>query len=163
MCLIDQEAVISQLGEALSFPAAAFGMINNADILFGDVTGENGGKVRLTRGMYSKLIEDEDRQKRKEAYKAYYKPYLEAKNTIAATLSAAIKNNVTMAKLRSYPSALEKSLFADKAPKEVYHNLILTTKNNIAPLHRYSEIRKEKLGLDELRQYDMSVPLVQRG
>jgi oligoendopeptidase F len=157
----DQEEVLSQLGEALSAPSTTFGMINNADIKFGDVTNDNGEKVQLTRGMYSKLIEDEDRERRREAYKSYYKPYVELKNSIASTLSAAIKNNVTVAKIRKYPSALEKALFGDMVPKEVYENLITATKENIAPLHRYSELRKQKLQLDELRQYDMSVPLVQ--
>jgi oligoendopeptidase F len=157
----EQEEVLSQLGEALSAPSTTFGMINNADIKFGEVTNTNGEKVQLTRGMYSKLIEEEDRDKRKEAYKSYYKPYVELKNSIASTLSAAIKNNVTMARIRKYPSALEKALFGDLVPKEVYENLITATKENIAPLHRYSEIRKQKLQLDELRQYDMSVPLVQ--
>lgn len=156
----EQEEILSQLGEALSVPSATFGMINNADIQFGEVTNEDGEKVQLTRGMYSKIIEDENRDKRREAYKAYYKPYLESKNTIASTLSAAIKNNVTLARIRQYPSALEKALFGDKVPKEVYENLITATKANIAPMHQYTTIRKERLGLDELRQYDLSVPLV---
>ena len=156
----EQEEVLSQLGEALSSPSNTYGMINNADIKFGEVTNENGESVELTRGMYSKLIEDDNREKRREAYKAYYKPYLQLKNSIASTLGAAVKNNVTLAKIRHYPSALEKALFGDWVPKEVYENLIETTKNNIAPLHRYTQIRKEKLNLEELRQYDMSVPLV---
>lgn len=156
----EQEEILSQLGEALSVPSNTFGMINNADIKFGEVTDESGQKVELTRGMYAKLMEDENREKRREAYKAYYKPYLAATNTIASTLSAAIKNNATLAKIRNYPSALEKALFGDNVPKEVYENLINSTKENIAPLHRYAQIRKEKLQLDELRQYDMSVPLV---
>ena len=156
----EQEGVLSQLGEALSVPGQTFGMLNNADIKFGEVTGENGEIVELTRGMYAKLIEDEDREKRKEAYKAYYQPYVQLKNSIASTLSAAIKNNVTLARIRQYPSALEKALFGDQVPKAVYENLIFTTKNNIAPLHQYTQIRKEKLKLDELHQYDLSVPLV---
>ena len=156
----EQEVVLSQLGEALSVPSHTYGMINNADIKFGYVTNDNGEKVPLTRGMYTKLIEDEDRTKRKEAYKAYYEPYLQLKNSIASTLAGAIKNNVTLAKIRHYPSALEKSLFSDQVPKEVYNNLITTTKKYIAPLHRYTQIRKEKLGLNELHQYDMSVTLV---
>lgn len=156
----DQEQILSQLGEALSVPSHTFGMINNADIKFGEVSNDEGQKVELTRGMYAKLIEDEDRDKRREAYKAYYKPYLQLKNSIASTLSAAIKNNVTLAKLRNYPSALEKSLFGDLVPKEVYQNLISTTKDHIDSLHQYTRIRKEKLAVDELRQYDLSVPLV---
>ncbi|MDM5257793.1 M3 family oligoendopeptidase [Bacillus toyonensis] len=118
--------------------------------------------IEETEGLlYSKLIEDENREKRKEAYKAYYKPYVQLKNSIASTLSSAIKNNVTVSKLRKYPSALEKSLFGDMVPKEVYENLIDTTKKNIQTLHTYNEIRKEKLNVDELRQYDLSVDLVQ--
>ncbi|WP_338469393.1 oligoendopeptidase F [Niallia sp. XMNu-256] len=156
----EQEELISQLGEALSVPSQTFGMMNNADIKFGDVTDDEGNQIELTRGMYSKLIEDENRDKRREAYKAYYQPYLQLKNSIASTLSGAIKNNVTLAKVRNYPSALEKGLFGDKVPREVYENLITTTKENITPLHKYTKIRKEKLGLDQLRQYDMSVPLV---
>lgn len=156
----EQEEILSQLGEALSSPSNTYGMINNADIKFGMVTKDDGKKVRLTRGMYSKLIEDEDREKRKEAYKAYYKPYVELKNTIASTLSAAIKNNVSTSKLRRYPSALEKGLFGDNVPKEVYENLIQSAKDNIAPMHEYNRLRKEKLKLDELHQYDLSVPLV---
>lgn len=124
----DQEEILSQMGEALSSPQHTFGMLNNADILFGEVTTDDGEKVNLTRGMYAKLIEDTNREKRKEAYKAYYKPYVQLKNSIASTLSAAIKNNVTVSKLRHYPSALEKSLFGDMVPKEVYENLIDTTK-----------------------------------
>ncbi|ARK30637.1 oligoendopeptidase F [Halalkalibacter krulwichiae] len=156
----EKEELLSELGESFSAPSNTFGMINNADIKFGEVSKKNGEKVELTRGMYSKLIEDEDRSVRREAYKAYYKPYVQLNNTIASTLSAAIKNNVTLSKVRHYPTALEKSLFSDLVPKEVYDNLITATKANIEPLHRYAKIRKEILGLPDLRQYDLNVPLV---
>ncbi|MBY0120467.1 oligoendopeptidase F [Bacillus sp. S/N-304-OC-R1] len=156
----EQEELLSQLGEAFSVPSQTFGMMNNADIKFGEVATENGKKVELTRGMYAKLIEDDDREKRREAYKAYYQPYLQLKNSIASTLAGAIKNNVTLSKVRHYPSALEKALFGDNVQKEVYENLIDTTKEYIAPLHKYSRIRKEILGVEELRQYDLSAPLV---
>ncbi|WP_420796534.1 oligoendopeptidase F [Alkalihalophilus pseudofirmus] len=156
----EKEEVLTQLGEALSSPSKTFGMINNADIKFGLVTKDDGEKVELTRGMYEKLLKNEDRNKRKEAYHAYYKPYVELNNTIASTLSSAIKTNVTVSKMKNYPSALEKSLFADQVPKEVYDKLIEATKNHLAPYHRYQKIRKEMLGVDELRQYDLSIPLV---
>ncbi|WP_462409858.1 oligoendopeptidase F [Neobacillus sp. Marseille-QA0830] len=157
----EQEEVLSNLGEALSAPSQTYNMLNNADIKFGEVTLEDGGKAELTRGMYSKWIEDEDRSKRQEAYKAYYQPYLQLKNSISSTLAANIKTNVTLSRLRKYPSALEKGLFGDMVPKQVYENLIEATKANIGPLHRYSELRKEKLGIEELRQYDLSVPLTE--
>lgn len=157
----EQEAVLSQVGEAFSSPQKTFGMINNADMKFGEVTSDTGEKVELTRGMYSKLIEDQDRNKRKEAYKAYYKPYVQLKNTIGSTLSAAIRNNVNMAKVRHYPSALEKSLFGDEVPKKVYDNLIMSTKQYLSPMYKYINLRKQLLEVEELRAYDLSVPLVE--
>lgn len=156
----EKEEILSNLGEALSAPSQTYNMLNNADIKFGEVTTEDGDKVELTRGMYSKLIEDDDRNKRQEAYKAYYQPYLQLKNSLASTLAANIKTNVTLARLRNYPSALEKGLFGDMVPKEVYENLIAATKANITALHRYTAIRKEKLAVEELRQYDLNAPLV---
>ncbi|SES26678.1 oligoendopeptidase F [Salipaludibacillus aurantiacus] len=156
----ENEELLSRLGESLSSPIRTFGMINNADMTFGEVTDGEGKKVRLTRGMYSKLIEDEDRAKREEAYRAYYKPYVQLKNSIASTLSSAVKTNVTLSQLRNYPSALEKSLFGKKIPKDVYENLIKTAKENLAPMYCYTELRKETLGVTELRQYDLAVPLV---
>ncbi|WP_042355890.1 oligoendopeptidase F [Bacillus rubiinfantis] len=156
----EKEEILSQLGEALSSPSNTYNMLNNADIQFGEVTNDEGEKIELTRGMYAKLIEDENRSKRQEAYKAYYKPYLQLKNSIASTLAANIKTNVTLARLRNYPSALEKGLFGDMVPKEVYENLIAATKANLGSMHRYSALRKEKLGLTELHQYDLNVPLV---
>ncbi|MFB5285040.1 hypothetical protein [Peribacillus sp. Hz7] len=45
----EQEAVISQIGEAMSAPQKTFGMINNADIKFGNVTTESGDKVELNQ------------------------------------------------------------------------------------------------------------------
>ncbi|PLS15442.1 oligoendopeptidase F [Bacillus sp. M6-12] len=156
----EQEEILSHLGEALSAPRNTFGMINNADIEFGEVTDDDGNKVQLTRGMYSKLIEDENREKRKEAYKAYNKPYLQLKNTIASTLSASIKNNVTTSRLRGYPSALERGLFGDNVPVSVYENLLSSAKEHLDGLDSYLKIRKQRLGIEELRPYDMSVPLI---
>lgn len=156
----EQEAVLSQVSEAFSAPQKTYGMLNNADITFGEVTTDSGEKVELTRGMYAKLIEDQNRDTRKEAYKAYYKPYVGLKNTIGSTLAAAIRNNVNMSKVRHYPSALEKALFGDEVPQEVYDNLISATKQHLAPMHKYIKLRKQLLGVEELRAYDLSVPLV---
>ncbi|WP_078393056.1 oligoendopeptidase F [Shouchella patagoniensis] len=156
----EKEELLSQLGESFQGPSDTFNMLNNADIQFGYITNEDGEQVQLTRGMYSKLIEDENRDKRKEAYKAYYKPYVELNNTIATTLSAEVKTNATLAKVRNYESALQKALFADNIEQTVYDQLIQSAKTNIEPLHDYARLRKDKLNVEELRQYDLNAPIV---
>jgi len=157
----EQEQLLSQLHETFQAPSNTYNMFNNADISFGDVTDEDGNQVQLTRGMYSKLIEDEDRSKRQEAYKAYYKPYVEMNNTIATNYASEVKTNAALAKVRNYSSALGEALFSDDIPVEVYDNLLQSAKDNSKPLHDYAKLRKERLGVDELRQYDLNVPIVQ--
>lgn len=156
----EQEAVVSQLSDSLSVPRNTYDMINNTDMVFGKVTTETGERIPLTLSLYAKLIEDEKREVRKEAYEAYYKPYLQMKNTIATTLAGAIKNNVATSKLRKYPSVLEKALFGDKIPTDVYENLIAATRNNLDAIREYNLFRKEKMGVKDLQPYDLSVPLV---
>jgi len=156
----DQEEILSFMSEALSSPSNTFTMLNNADIKFGEITNDEGEKIELTRGMYAKIMEGQDREKRKEAYIAHYKPYIQLKNSFSSTLASNIKNNVTMSKIRNYQSALEKALMPDNVPVKVYENLIKTTRENLKGLHKYVALRKDILGLDELRQYDMSVSLV---
>lgn len=156
-----EEKLLSNISGLFSSGSQTYGMLNNADMKFGLVTNKDGEKIELTRGMYSQLVEHEDREIRKEAYKAYYEPYLQLKNSFASTLASTIKTNTTLSQVRNFPSALEKGLFGNKIPKDVYDNLIETTKENLSVLHRYNQIRKEQLGLDELRQYDLSVPLTQ--
>ncbi|MEJ1517491.1 oligoendopeptidase F [Bacillus cereus] len=157
----EKEELLSELGEVFSVPQTTFGMINNADMKFGTVKDEEGNEVELTRGLVSTLLESPNREVRKEVFHAYHGAYVKQKNAIASTLGASIKNNVLLSKLKHYPSALESSLFDDEVPLSVYENLIQSTRNNLSSLHRYMKIRKEVLKLDELRSYDLGVPLAE--
>ncbi|MFS0782096.1 oligoendopeptidase F [Bacillus sp. 1P06AnD] len=156
----EQEEIMSQMGQAMSAPNHIYRMINNADIKFGDITNSEGKKEELTRGKYSLILRNGNREQRKEAYIAHYEPYIQLKNSIAATLSSAIKNNVTVSSIRNYPSALDKALFGDNVPRSVYDQLIETTKKHVDALHEYAYVRKDILGLDDLHLYDASVKLV---
>lgn len=46
-------------------------------------------------------------------------------------------------------------------PEEVYENLVKTVNDHLHLLHRYVDIRKRALNLDELHMYDLYTPLVQ--
>jgi oligoendopeptidase F len=54
---------------------------------------------------------------------------------------------------------LTEALFPDNVPQTVYDNLVSTVNANLAPLHRYYALRKRVLQLEELRHYDVYVPL----
>ncbi len=79
---------------------------------------------------------------------------------MAAALSTHVRQNVFMARARRYPDALTAALTPDHLPTSVFYTLIDTYKANIHIWHRYWEVRRRWLGLEELREYDVKAPLV---
>ena len=153
------ESIMAQFGDITGGPSEIFKMINNADIKFGEVTGEDGEKTELTHGNYIKLLESKNRDVRRGAYEAMYAAYLKQKNTIASTYSYNVKTSNLLARLRKYESALDAKLYSDDIPGEVYTNLLDSVSEHLPVMHRYVKLRKKLLGLDEMRMYDMYVPL----
>lgn len=150
-------AKTSELGQA---PQQIFTMLNDADIRFPSVADENGEMKPLTKGNYVTFLESPDQRVRKEAFQALYGVYSSQKNTIAATYGASVKSDVFFAKARNYSSAMEMALADDNIPLSVYDTLIDTVHKNLPLLHRYVDIRKKELGVDELHMYDLYAHLV---
>lgn len=157
----EQEALLAQVGTLAQAPSTIFGMLNNADLKFPKIKNEQGEEVELTHGRYIQFLESKDREVRKNAFEAMYATYAKQKNTLAATLNANVNKNVFYAKTRGYPSVLEMSLFGDNIPKEVYTNLIDAIHEHLPLLHRYMELRKKLLKVDELHMYDLFAPLTE--
>lgn len=156
-----EEALLAQVGNLSSAPQTIFGMLNNADMKFPKIKNEDGKDVELTHGNYIQFLESPNREVRERAFKAVYETYGKQKNTIAATLSANVNKNIFYSRVRKYPSVLEMALYGDNIPKEVYTNLIDTIHESLPLLHRYMELRKKLLGVDELHMYDLFAPLVE--
>lgn len=156
----EEEALLANISELASAPSKIYGMLNNADMKFPMITDENGEEVELTKGRYTQFMESKDRRVRKEAFEGLYATYGKFRNTIAASLTSAIKGDVFYARTRKYPSALYAALFADNVDVSVYDNLIATIHEHLPLMHRYIALRKKLLGVDELHMYDLYVPIV---
>ncbi|WP_223830212.1 oligoendopeptidase F [Paenibacillus arenilitoris] len=156
-----EEALLAQVGNVSSAPGTIFGMLNNADLKFPKVKNEDGEEVELSHGRYIQFLESKNRDVRREAFLAMYDTYGKLKNTLASTLNANVTKNIFYAKARKYDSVLGMSLYGDNIPKEVYTNLIDTIHKHLPLMHRYMELRKKLLGLDELHMYDLFAPLVE--
>ncbi len=156
-----EEALLAQVGNLSQAPGTIFGMINNADMKFPKIKNDKGEEVELTHGRYIQFLESQNREVRESAFKAVYSTYGKQKNTLAATLSSNVTKNIFYAKTRKYPSALESTLYGDNIPVSVYTNLIAAIHESLPLLHRYIEVRKKLLKVDELHMYDLFAPLVE--
>ena len=156
-----EEAILSLASPVAGAPSEIFTMINDADITYGSIMDENGEEVELTKQRYYKYLESPDRRLRRDANQAYNKAYLKYENTLASTLASSVKRDYFYMKARGYNSCLEMSLDNYNIPTSVFHNLIDAVNANLAPLHKWTSIRKRILGYDTLFTYDLSAPLLE--
>jgi oligoendopeptidase F len=127
------------------------------------ITDEDGNEVGLTLANYTLYRASSDRRVRREAVEGLFGTLKEFENTNAATLGGQANFNVFLARARHYDTALEAYLDKDELDPEVYYTLIRTVRAHTPALHRYVELRKKVLGLDEVHLYDVYVPLVGAG
>lgn len=155
-----EEKLLAEVGEVAEAPGVIFSMANNADLKFPNIIDESGHSIELTKGNFIQFMESQKRDVRKAAFQTLYSTYEKQRNTWAATLNSSIKSDVFFAKARRYPSALEASLDDDRVPLNVYDSLINTVHEFLPQMHRYVQLRKKILKLDELHMYDIYVPIV---
>ena len=155
-----EEAILAQASEIFGNAGKTFSVLNNADLKFDEVENEAGEKVRLSHGLYGKLLESKNRDVRKAAFEAMYKEYIGLKNTFATTLTGNVKTHNFSARVRKHPTARAAALFNNHIPESVYDALVEAVNAKLPLLHRYVDLRKKALGLDEVRMYDVYVPMV---
>ena len=153
-----EEQIIASFETVLGTGDDAFGNLDNADVKFANVI-KDGQNVPLNHSNYSNFMIDKDRSVRKDAFKKYYAFYEEHKNTLAALYKSQVKEDNLIAKIRSFPSSMEYSLYEDNIDKEVYLNLIAAIHKNLDSLYAYLDFRRDFLGYDKLHMYDIYVEL----
>ncbi len=156
-----EEHLLALSGRALGSVPKTFEAMNNADLKFGKVMDKEGKTHELTHGTYQRLMRSHDRTLRENAFKTMLTVFGNFENTFCELIHGEVQNHIFEARARSYPSCMEAALFPHEIDPAVYHNLIDAVRRGIKALHRYMEIRKKFLGVQELHMYDLHVPLVQ--
>jgi oligoendopeptidase F len=165
----DAERVLGQMGDNLwaeidlneifSASELAFqAMCNN--IPWPMVHDENGKEKPLGFSSYPGFRRHPVRKVREEAVETFLATLRQYEDVFAATLGGQAAFTVNLARSRNYDTALEAYLDKDALDPAVYHTLIDTVNANLEPLHRYMSLRKRVMGVDELRLFDLYVPLV---
>lgn len=155
-----EEKLLALSGESLSTFKEIFTKIDNADLPLKDIK-YKGETYPLSHGMYSVLLQSEDRNLRKKAFKEYYGAYKTLMNTISSTYYGSVKKDVFYAKARGYKSSLELALCGEDVDVCVYKNLIKSVKKALPTLHKYIAEKKKALKVSRLHMYDMYVPTVE--
>lgn len=156
----EQERLMAMMGEVTRISNDVFSMLSDVDMKFPDVTMPDGSTRPLTEGTYSAFIRHQDRNVRKQAFEGIMGAYDKMGSTIAATYGGRVKTDVFQARARNYSSARAAKMEPLEIPEAVYDNLIEVVHENLPTLNEYLQLRKEKMGLQELHMYDLYTPLV---
>jgi oligoendopeptidase F len=155
------EEVLALVNDPFSASSSIYNALNNADLTFEPAIASDGTPHEVGQASIGSLVTHPDRAVRRSAWENYSDGYLQYKNTLAATLTATLKQDVYNARVRGYESALHASLAPNNIPVEVFHNLIEVFKKNLPTWQRYWRLRRRLLGLDQLHVYDIKAPLTQ--
>lgn len=155
-----EERLLALGSTAMAGHSETFSQLTNVDMKFGTVRDDKGREVELTQSSFSSLLVQRNPAVRREAFEKFYAEFDDHKFTLASTLASSVRADVFNARARNYPSAREAALFRDDVPVSVYDSLIASVRKNLPALHRYYELRKRLLGLDEIHHYDTYVPIV---
>ncbi len=154
----EEEEIMALTGEMAQAPGTIFSLLTNADMEFPEIE-VKGEKIRLTQGNFIDFMHNPVREVRQSAYNSLYETFAASSNTIGATYSGSIKADLFQARVRRYKSALEAALDPDNLPVSFYDRLLESVHRHLPAVHHYMELKKKRLGLDELRAYDLYVPL----
>lgn len=154
-----EEKLIADAGDALGIAESTYNVLTNSDMEYGYVENEDGEMVQLSDGLYSLLIQSQNRAVRKDAFDSMYATYGQFENSLASTLSGVVKKNNYLARVHHYDSACSAALDENNVPKIVFDTLIGEVDQHLDLLHKYVQLRKEILKVDDLQMWDLYVPL----
>ena len=156
----EKEKMLSNLSKCLSNPEETYEALTDSDFEYDYITDEKGNKVKFNESNYSLFIKSKDRSVRKKAFEMLHNKYKKYIRTITSTYKGEVENNVVLAKIRNYDSAISASLYSDNVPVDIYDNLIKVVNDNMNVLYDYYDLKKEILSLDRLHMYDTYVEII---
>ena len=155
-----EERLIADAALMASAPQDIYGIFSNADFPYPDVTLSDGASIRMTPAMFSLHRASPVRDDRRTVMQSFFRRLHEYRLTFGVQLNAEVKKNLFYRRARRYASCLEASLDANRIPVEVYHRLVKGVHEHRPTFHRYLNLRRRILNLDQLHYYDLYAPLL---
>lgn len=168
---VELEELLASLTPTLNAAESNFHTVTASDLKFEPAKDQFGNERPVSLHMYMTQVETSpDTVLRRNAYQSLTNGLQAYQHGLAQALATEINKNVTLAKLRGYPSALD-MLLQDATPlngffatdgmtTEYFEEILDTFRLELSPhMQRYARLRKKQLGLDKLLFSDVKAPL----
>lgn len=155
------EALMAQASQALSQANEIYSLYANASIDWPTTTLSDGTEVKLNQAGYGRYRSSPNREDRKLVFDTFWGAWNGYENGMGATLNSQVLSAVFRAKARSYDSVLQRAMFDDNLPPEIYTQLVDQVNAALPTFHRYLKLRGEMLGIEDLGYYDIYPPIIE--
>ena len=156
----EQEALLSRFGPVAEGIGHTYTMLDNVDIKLGSIEDGEGGTIELTPAVFGRLREHRDRKVRADAFARVHQAFADVGRTLATLYATRIKADLLFALARKHENSLSAALFEDNLPVSLYQGLIDAVHDGQKTLNRYLDLRRRKLGYQDLHIYDTYLPLL---
>lgn len=157
----EAEQVLAKMSELMNAPLSIYGTSKAADLEFEPFVDSEGNELPNSFALFEGKYEAQaDTVLRRNAYDSFVKTLERYKNTYAAVYGTEVRKQVALSNLRGYESVTEMLLDSQDVTIEMYENQLDVIFNELAPhMRKYAEMKKEQLGLDEIRFCDLKAPM----
>lgn len=118
---------------------------------------ENGEQIEVTNSNYSKLLQSNNENTRRQAYLSVDKRYKEKQIEFFKILKEIYELRIENSKLENYDSVLEKVLMKENIDKKIIDTLIKSVDNNLSLIHKYLKIKSNLNNIEKPHIYDFGI------
>lgn len=122
-----------------------------------DTIEENGEQIEVTNSNYSKLLQSNNENIRRQAYLSVDKRYKEKQIEFFKILKEIYELRIENSKLENYDSVLEKVLMKENIDKKIIDTLIKSVNNNLSLIHKYLKIKSKLNNIEKPHIYDFGI------
>jgi oligoendopeptidase F len=155
-----EEKILAEAGLLASGPYSIYGIFSNAELPYPEITLSDGKTVTLNKAGYALYRALPNRQDREAVFQAFWETFNKFKGTFGTQLYANVKTDIFYTRARNYDSSLHSALDNNNIPIEVYLALIENVHKNLDTFHRFLNLKKRMLGIDQLKYSDVYAPVV---
>jgi oligoendopeptidase F len=155
-----EEELLARTGPMASAATNISGIFLNADFPWPTVRMADGKEIRLDVAGFSVARTSSNRSDRQKAMEAFFTSLGRYGRTLGATMNGGVQAAIFESRARRYDDTLAAALDGPNIPRTVYSELVDGVNRHLPVFHRYLQLRKRILGLDQLHYYDLYSPLV---
>lgn len=135
-------ALLSKMSKFINNNETINDILTNSELTFEDAIDKKGKKHKVNNETYSKYLDGKDRALRMSAVKSRNNSFKNFNKTFAEVFVNDMQYHDFQRKLENFPSLLEKKMFADDVPIQVFHNLIKNVNKNLKLLRDFVKTQK---------------------